>query len=155
MNPNYDVVKRQTIHNDSLEKYEKMKMDLQIELGNLNSCNNGPLQRNFHRTRLEGPQRPAVSFVWAHYEEEISQKKAQPSSFPSASPSQTESRSLEATVMATAEKKRPRISSGAGRRPSRKEVHLVSLPQLLLSLVGLQSLSSFSLPIRLSVPIPR
>ena len=72
MNPNYDVVKRQTIHNDSLEKYEKMKMDLQIELGNLNSCNNGPLQRNFHRTRLEGPQRPAVSFVRAHYEEEIS-----------------------------------------------------------------------------------
>jgi len=74
VNPNYDVVKRQTIHNDSLEKYEKMKMDLQIELElcNLNSCNNGPLQRNFHRTRLEGPQRPAVSFVRAHFEEEIS-----------------------------------------------------------------------------------
>ena len=33
MNPNYDVVKRQTIRNDSLKKYEKMKMDLQIELG--------------------------------------------------------------------------------------------------------------------------
>ena len=37
VNPNYDVVKRQTIRNDSLKKYEKMKMDLQIELGNLNS----------------------------------------------------------------------------------------------------------------------
>ena len=45
--------------------------------------------------------------------------------------------------MATAEKKRPRISSGAGRRTSRKEVHLFSLPQILFSLVGMQSLSSF------------
>ena len=103
----------------------------------------GLLQRKFHRTRLEGSHRPAVSFVRAHYEKDISQKKAQPSSFPSASPSQTESRSLEATVMATAEKKRPRISSGAGRRTSRKEVHLFSLPQILFSLVGMQSPSSF------------
>ena len=45
--------------------------------------------------------------------------------------------------MATAEKKRPRISSGAGRRTSRKEVHLFSLPQILFSLVGMQSPSSF------------
>ena len=37
VNPNYDVVKRQTIRNDSLKKYEKMKMDFQIELSNLNS----------------------------------------------------------------------------------------------------------------------
>jgi hypothetical protein len=37
VNPNYYCVKRQTICNDSFKKYEKMKMDLLIELGSLNS----------------------------------------------------------------------------------------------------------------------
>jgi hypothetical protein len=38
VNPNYYCVKRQTIRNDSLKKYEKMKMDLQIEFGTENFC---------------------------------------------------------------------------------------------------------------------
>ena len=37
VNPNYDCAKRQTIRNDSFKKYEKMKMDLLIELVSLNS----------------------------------------------------------------------------------------------------------------------